>query len=312
MKSYWNKYKLSSMFEMAKNGNKNPKECLEDFNGKLVLITGATSGIGYETAKEYASHGTNILSINRNEEKSKKLKQEIEKEFNVKCDYLIADFEKISDVIKVGKKLADSKIKIDVLIHNVGIHLTGRKLTKDNIEKVFQVNYLGSFIINYLLKEKLKKQKNCRILFVNSEGHRFAFYGVPWNDINCNKRFYWDLQSYGIAKTAQLHSMIILNDYYKNSGVTINACHPGLVKTNIGMCNGPVYRFFKKLLNDPFARHPKISAKALYYLGVCKEMKNVSAKYFSLTTLEEPAPHAWDKEAAKETWINSIKLVGLK
>lgn len=297
---------------MINNSKKPPKECKEEFKNKWVIITGATSGIGYATAREYASHGANLLTINRNIEKSKKLCDEIKRDFNVKCTYKIADFTRISDVIKVGKELRKSKIKIDVLIQNVGIFLTGKKITKNNIEQVFQVNYLGSFILNYLLKEKLKKENKARILFVNSEGHRFAFKGVPLNDINCNKRIYWDLGSYGIAKTAQLLSMIKLNDYFKTSKVTINAMHPGQVKTNIGNCNGPLYRFYKHYILDPTSRSPIISAKSLYYLGVSKELEKVSGKYFSLTTLEEPAPHALDKEVVDKVWLKSLELGGLK
>lgn len=159
---------------MIRGGGKDLKECNDDFEGRLVVITGATSGIGYVTAREYASHGANLLVINRNEEKSISLCNEIRHEFQVECDYKIADFSRLSEVRHVGKELLESVIDIDVLIHNAGIYSTKKIITEDDNELVFQVDYLGSFVLNYMLKDKLKARGKTRIIFVNSEGHRFA------------------------------------------------------------------------------------------------------------------------------------------
>lgn len=213
---------------------------------------------------------------------------------------------------KVGYELQDSDIKIDVFIHNAGIYSTKKIMTEDNIELVFQVDYLGSFILNYILKDKLKAQGNTRIIFVNSEGHRFALLGLSLDDIEWEEHHYSGLRSYGKAKTAQLLSMISFNEYFKDSGVSINAMHPGSVKTNMGENNGRTYRFFKHLLIDRAAKSPEISAKALYYLGVSKEINGVSGKFFRLTSEELPSPPALDREVAEELWNLSIKLSGLE
>ena len=265
------------MGQMRRNKKAEVKECQEDFREKLVVITGATSGIGYFTAREYASHGANLLLINRNEEKSINVCEEISQDFGVECEYKIADFAHISDLKKVGYELLDSEINIDVFIHNAGVYSTKKTFTEDNIELVFQVDYLGSFILNYILKDKLKAQGNTRIIFVNSEGHRFALLGLSLDDLEWEEHHYSGLRSYGKAKTAQLLSMISFNEYFKDSGVSINAMHPGSVKTNMGENNGRSYRFFKHLLIDRAAKSPEISAKALYYLGVSNEMNGVSA-----------------------------------
>jgi hypothetical protein len=87
--------------------------------------------------------------------------------------------------------------------------------------------------------------------------------------------------------------------------------HPGAVKTQTGQENGPVYQWFKRNLIDKSLRSPQISAEALYYLGVSKELEAVSGKFFNLTTQEEPAPPALDKEAAYELWEKSLELAGL-
>ena len=300
------------MRAMRRNKKAEIKECDENFKKRLVVITGATSGIGYYTARKYALNGANLLLLNRNEEKSIIVCDEFRQDFGVECEYKIADFTRISDLQKVGYELLDSDIKIDVLIHNAGVYSTKKIFTEDDIELVFQVIYLGSFILNYILKDKLKAQGNTRIIFVNSEGHRFALFGLSLDDLEWEDHHYSGLRSYGKAKTAQLLSMISFDDYFKNSGVSINAMHPGSVKTNMGQNNGRTYRFLKHLFIDRAAKSPEISAKALYYLGVSKEINGVSSKFFRLTSEEEPAPPALDREVAKELWNLSIKLGGLE
>ena len=175
---YIREYEWSNIFAMIKNNRSDPKICSENFSNKLVVITGATSGIGYRAARKYASHGANLLCINRNLQKSETLCREIESEFGVKCDYKIADLSNLKDIHQVAEALLNLYTPIDVLIHNAGIYLTKRELTRDGLEKVFVIQYLSSFIINYILKEKLKSQQSARIIMVNSEGHRFAAWGL--------------------------------------------------------------------------------------------------------------------------------------
>lgn len=309
---YFKEYTVSNNYNMIKNNRRDPKISNEEFKDKLVVISGATSGIGYATAKEYASHGANLLCINRNIEKSESLKTEIENEFQVECRYLLADLSKLEDIHHVADELKGMEKPIDVLIHNAGIHLTTQELTSEGIDKVFMVQYLSSFIINYKLVDKLKSQDKARIIMVNSEGHRFAAWGLKMDDLNWKKRRYSGLKSYGSAKLAQLLSMHVFDDIFKNSGVTINAMHPGAVKSETGKDNGPVYRWYKKNVLDKILRPVSISSEALYYLGTSIEMENISGKFFNLTTEEEPAPPALDKDAADEVWKVSLSLSGVQ
>jgi len=309
---YFKEYQWSNIFAMIRNNRRDPKTCIEKLNGKLVVITGATSGIGYLTACKYASMGANLLCINRNKEKSENLKNEIESKFGVECDYKLIDLSKLDDIRRVGKELSSLDRPIDVLIHNAGIYLTKRESTVDGLEKVFVVHYLSSFIINYLLIDKLISQESARIILVSSEGHRFAAWGLKMDDLMWERRRYSGLKSYGSAKLAQLLTMLIFKDYFKDSGVTINAMHPGAVKTDTGQENGPVYRWFKRNFLDKSLRPAQISADALYYLGVSDEISNISGKFFNLTTEEEPAPPALDIETALELWNVSIEIADLQ
>jgi retinol dehydrogenase 13 len=309
---YFREYEWSNIFAMIRNGWLDPKSCPESYTGKLVVITGATSGIGYHTARKYAAQGANLLCVNRNTEKSESLCREIKREFGVKCTYKIADLSSLKDIYRVAGELADLNAPIDVLIHNAGVYLTKKEITSDGLEKVFAVHYLSSFIINYLLIDKLKSQEKARIIMVGSEGHRFAAWGIRIDDMNWEKRSYSSLKSYGSAKTAQLLSMIIFDELFKNTGVTINTMHPGAVKTETGQENGPFYRWFKKNFHDKTLKSPEISAEALYYLGVSDEIDGVGGKFFNLTKEEQPAPPALDKEVALELWKKSLEIAGLK
>jgi retinol dehydrogenase 13 len=306
---YFNEYQWSNIFAMIRNNRLDPKICPDDFDKKLVVITGATSGIGYHTARKYASRGANLLCINRNLQKSETLCHEIKNEFGVNCEYKIADLSNLQDIHRVAEELLKLDKPIDVLIHNAGIYLTKRELTPEGLEKVFVIQYLASFIINYILEEKLKLQEKARIIMVNSEGHRFAAWGLRLDDFNWEKRRYSGLKSYGSAKLAQLLSMIVFDDHFKNTGVSINAMHPGAVKTETGQENGPVYKWYKRNFLDKTLKSPEISAEALFYLGASKDVEAVSGKFFNLTTEEVPAPPALDKEIAYELWEKSKDYV---
>lgn len=309
---YFKEYQWSNISAMIRNNRLDPRICPDDFIKKLVVITGATSGIGYLTARKYASHGADLLCINRNQEKSEALKHEIESEFGVRCDYKISDLSNLHDINRVAGELSGLERPIDVVIHNAGIYLTKKELTTEGFDRVFVVHHLSSFVINTMLSEKLKSQGKARIILVNSEGHRFAAWGLHLDDLNWDKRRYSGLKSYGSAKLAQLLSMQIFADYFRPWGVTINAMHPGAVRSETGRENGPVYHWIKKHIYNKILRPTEIAAESIYYLGVSDEMEGVSGKFFNLTTGEEPAPPALDKEAAFELWAKSVEMTGVR
>ncbi len=309
---YFNDYKVSNIAAMVKNNRRNPKTCDDDFMDKLVVLTGATSGIGYLTARKFASHGARLLCVNRNEEKSARLKAEIESEFNVSCDYIIADLSSLNETRAAAEQLKSLDHPIDVLIHNAGVYLTKREVTVEGFDKVFVVHHLSSFLINIELSEKLKSQESARIIMVSSEGHRFVPWGLRLDDLNWEKRRYSGLKSYGSAKLAQLQTMLIFKDYFASSGVSINAMHPGAVRSETGQENGAFYRWTKRNFYDKMLRPTEIASDSIYYLGVSNELDGISGKFFNLTTDEEPAPPALDLEAAREIWTKSLEMTELE
>jgi NAD(P)-dependent dehydrogenase (short-subunit alcohol dehydrogenase family) len=308
---YFKQYEVSQIMAMVKNGGKDPLICSGRFEKKLVVITGTTSGIGKFTAMKYASMGADLLCINRNEGKTIELKKEIEESYAVKCDYLIADLSKLKDIHAIADQLSKMERPIDVLIHNAGLTLSKQQLTDEGFDLVFVVNYLSSFIINYLLMEKLKNQQNARIVMNNSEGHRFVPWGLSLDDLHWRKNRYTGLKAYGSAKLAQLLSMHIFKEKFDGFNVTINAMHPGAVESDTGKDNGRLYQWYKRNVLEKMLRPTDIAAEALYYLGVSADLEGISGKFFSLTTEEIPSPPAWDIDEARKLWEVSINLGNL-
>ena len=143
---------------------------------------------------------------------------------------------------------------------------------------MFAVNHVASYLLTRLLLARMLESAPSRILQVNSQGHRFG--GLDLDDLNWEKRHYKGLQGYGASKVAQLLTVWEFADQLKGSGVTINAVHPGEVKTNIGMNNELLYRLYNRVIIAMFLRNPVISGNAIYYLAAAPEMAEVSGVYF--------------------------------
>ncbi len=131
------------------------------------------------------------------------------------------------------------------------------------------------------------------------------------DDLGWGKRRYRGLQGYGASKVAQLLTVWELADRLKGTGVTINAMHPGNVRTMIGMNNGRLYQWYQRYLLWPILKEPVISGNAIYYLAAAPEMAGVSGKFFNLTIDEKPASHALDRAIGKQVWKISETLTDL-
>lgn len=278
-------------------------------DGKLCVVTGSTSGVGYQAVKRLAQGGADIVMVCRNPQKAAKVRDELRHQFPSNIEVIQADFSRFSEVLQAAEIICNKYPKLDVLINNAGVHNTHRKLNENGIEMVFAVNHLASFLFTRLLLDKLIENAPSRIIQVNSQGHRFG--GLDVNDLNWDRRRYKGLQSYGASKTAQLLTVWELSDRLKQTGVTVNAVHPGEVKTNIGMNNELIYRLYKRYFLWWMLKDPTISGEAIYFHAAAPEMAHVSGKFFNLTIDEKPALHALDRSLGKRIWAISEELTGL-
>lgn len=301
------KFQLPDELNFMSVGRLPQKVSTTSMEGKVCVITGTTSGVGYQAAIRIAKAGAKIVMIVRSKEKAEKLCAEIQAFSTHQPEYYVADFEDLNQVRQAAEAVLLNCQRIDVLINNAGIHLTTRQLTIDGHEKVFAVNHLASFLITSLLLKRMVESAPARIIQVNSEGHRFG--GLAIDDLTWKNRRYNGYLSYGASKIAQLMTVWELNDILNGKGVTINAMHPGAVKSNIGSYNGWFYNFFSRFIMQPLLKKPDISGDALYYLASSPDLEGVSGKFFNLTNEEIPAPHARDRNLSKQVFQLSKELV---
>jgi NAD(P)-dependent dehydrogenase (short-subunit alcohol dehydrogenase family) len=278
-------------------------------DGSVVVITGATSGVGYQAARRFAAGGARLVLVCRNREKADRLRAELATEFGSAVSCVIADFSRLAEVRAAGAQILAENSAIDVLVNNAGVHMTRRELTPDGNEVAFGVNHLASFLLTRLLLDRMMKSAPSRIIQVNSQGHRFG--GLDLSDIIWERRRYRGIKGYGASKVAQLLTVWELAERLAGSSVTINAMHPGEVRSGIGSNNGVIYRTYARVLIQPLLKDPAISAEALSYLAAAPEMAGVSGRFFNQTIDEKPAAHALDRVLGRAVWDLSERLVGI-
>jgi NAD(P)-dependent dehydrogenase (short-subunit alcohol dehydrogenase family) len=301
--------RLPDELMFLQNRNAIQKTTTASLSGKTCVVSGSTSGVGLEAVKRLARANAHIVMLCRNTEKAESIRDDIVARFGVRVDIVRSDFSDLGDVRAAADTLLANYPRIDVLINSAGVYTTGRTTTRAGFETVFCVNHLAPFLLTNLLLDRLKASAPARIIHVNSEGHRFG--GLDLNDLDWKRRLYLGLRGYGASKTAQLLTTWEFADRLKGSGVTINAMHPGDVKTNIGNNNGPLYRWFLHNVTWHALKDPVISGEAIYYLAAAPELAEMSGRFFHLTIDEKPAAHALDREKGSRIWDLSTRLTGL-
>ena len=303
------KRKLPDELIFLENRRAIQKNTSASMSGKVCVVSGSTSGVGLEAVKRLARGDAHIVMVCRNPDKAQIIRNELVAQYNVTIEIVRSDFSDLEDIHEAANILLRDYPHIDVLINSAGLHSTTRTTTKGGFETVFCVNHLAPFLLTYLLLERMKQCAPARIIQVNSEGHRFG--GLDLGDLDWKRRHYLGLRAYGASKVAQLLTTWEFADRLKGSGVTINAMHPGDVKTNIGNNNGPLYRWFLHNVTWHTLKDPVISGEALYYLAAAPELADTSGRFFHLTIDEKPAAPALDREKGRRIWDMSLQLTGL-
>lgn len=299
--------KLPEELKFIQNSLMTQKKTIARMDGKICVITGTTSGIGFEAAKQFSQGGAHLVMICRNKEKAAKVKEFLSVEYGVRADIILADFQKLSDVQQAALVIKRKYPKVDVLVNNVGVFNKRRKFTPDGNEMTLGVVHLASLLLTLLLIENLQNGAPSRVIFVNSEAHRFG--GINIKDLNWRRRPYIGLLAYGAAKIAQIQTALFLAEKYKESDVTFNLMHPGAVRSNIGMNNPLLYRLYNRYILHWFLKDPVQSAKSIYYLSAEPLLAKVTGKYFNRTIEEKPAWYSVRPEMREAIYNRSVDLI---
>jgi NAD(P)-dependent dehydrogenase (short-subunit alcohol dehydrogenase family) len=277
-------------------------------DGKICLVTGATSGIGRATAHGLAAKGLTTVVVGRNRQKCERVCEKIRKQAgNAKVSFLVADLSSQKDIRHLADQFNGRFDRLDVLVNNAGAKILSRMTSADGIEMTFALNHLACFLLTQLLMEPIKAAGSARIINVSSGAHGGA--EIDFNDVQ-NEKNYVGKQAYGQSKLANLLFTYELARQLDGTGVTVNAMAPGGVITNFCRNNGWV-SWARHVTAHILARNligPQKAAETIIYLATSPEVEGVSGKYFFDKKPVESSLASCDVESAQRLWEISEAL----
>jgi NAD(P)-dependent dehydrogenase (short-subunit alcohol dehydrogenase family) len=274
---------------------------------KICLITGATGGIGLETAKALARQGAHVIITARSEAKGRTAQALIQSAApGAAVDLRIADFAALAAVRGLAEAVNADYPHLDVLINNAGLIEPKRRLSEDGIEMTFAVNHLAPFLLTNLLLDKLKQAPQGRVITVASTAHHGA--RIHFNDLGL-ARGYRFMKAYAQSKLANILFTRELARRLEGSKVTANCLHPGVIATGIAHRHW-LTNFGWKLLS-PFMLNAEQGAQTSIYLATSPEVTQISGEYFAKCRIADTSAAAKNMTDAARLWTVSEKMVGL-
>lgn len=278
-------------------------------NGKTVLITGATNGIGKATATELASLGATVVITGRDRARGQAVLEEIRsKTGNSKLDLLVADLSSQAEVRRLAAEFKAKYPRLNVLVNNAGGFFDARQTTVDGLEYTFAFNHLAYFLLTNLLLDTLKASAPSRIVNVSSAAQSSG--KLNFDDLQAEKR-YSGMAAYNNSKLANVLFTYELARRLQGSGVTVNALHPGVVNTGFGdnsqnaLIRGLLWLFKR------FTLSPERGAQTSVYLASSPEVEGITGQYFDNKQAKPSNPLSYDEAAQKRLWDISTALTGL-
>ena len=275
-------------------------------NGKVCVVTGATSGIGKAAATALARMGAQIVLVGRDQGRLEATAAEIGANAAVPPKAEIADLASMEQVRALAGRLGELE-RIEVVVNNAGLVLGERRVTEDGFEHVFAVNHLAPFLLTNLLLPKLTGSAPARVVTVTSDAHSAA--KLDLDDPNLEHG--WDSwRSYANSKLANILFTRELARRLDGTGVTANCAHPGVVRTGFGREGKPLLRLGTTIAR-PFFLSPERGADTIVYLASSPDVAGETGGYYVKRQRREPSAAARDDAAARRLWDISEKLTGL-
>ena len=271
---------------------------------KIILITGATSGIGKETALGLAKLGAIIVFTTRDIVKGEKTKKElIDKTNNKNIQMLTCDLASIESIKNCCNEFKSKFNKLHVLINNAGVWDFKRKESKDGIENIFAVNFLAPFLMTNLLLDVLKNGKPSRIINVTSGMH----YGtINFDDIEFKQKFS-GAKAYRQSKLGLILFTRLLAKKLEGSGVTVNVVQPGMNKTDLGRDAGG----FSKMIFKMMGKNPSIGSETSIYLASSPDVENITGEYWVKKEIKKSSKESYNMDLAEKLWDVGKKYLKL-
>src|SRR3989449_11651040 len=272
---------------------------------RVFVVTGANSGIGKATALGLARPGGTVVMACRNANRSEAARQDIVRQSgNARVAVMIVDLASEASTRAFAKEFQRRYPRLDALVNNAGVYMSRREVTADGLERTFEVNYLSGFLLTQLLLELLKKSAPSRVVNVSSSAHWGG--RIRFDDLQ-GERGYGGFGAYGQSKLAQILFTQELARRLQGTGVTVNACHPGVIRTNLGMGGTSVVVQFVRM----FLKSPEKGAETPIYLSISPDVAGVTGKYFANKHIREPSRAAQDPVAARRLFDVSAELAHL-
>ena len=267
--------------------------------GKTVVITGASSGIGLETARALAGMGARIVMVVRSKPRGEAAITEIGG-----GELVLADLYSLAEVRRAAAEIRDRFGTIDVLVNNAGLIHDTRELTIDGFERTFALNHLAPFVLTYELRDAIRG----RIVTVASAGHRFSRFA--WDELATVPN--WPIATivYGNSKLCNIWFARECAHRMRAKGVTSNSLHPGAVASNFGASGSLFFRFGTQLAR-PFLLTSAEGAATSIYLASSPDVEGVTGEYFVKCKIARPTERARNDDDARRLWTLSEQLTGI-
>lgn len=276
--------------------------------GKTIVITGATSGIGEVAAHSLAEQGARIVFVARDPERAEATLRRLRTAAPDQAHaFHVADLSRLSEMQRVAQQIAGAERRIDVLINNAGAIFPARELTQDGLERTFATNHLAYFVLTNLLLDRLRATPGARIVSTSSGAHRGA--KLDFADLQSQNGY----RAFGVYGRSKLMNILFTRELARRlagTGVSANCLHPGFVATRFGDSGRGVMSVGLKMAKK-FALTPEAGARTIIYLASSPEVEGVTGKYFYQCKPATPSREAQNDEDARRLWTLSAQLAGV-
>jgi NAD(P)-dependent dehydrogenase (short-subunit alcohol dehydrogenase family) len=279
-----------------------------EMQSKVVMVTGATNGIGFESAKALAGMGATVVGVGRNAQKCVDSAAAIMRTTgNSKVEFMVADLSVQAQVRQLAETFKQKHNRLEVLLNNAGGYFAKREINADGQEMTWALNQLNYFLLTDLLLDVLKASAPARIVNVSSGAHAMTK-GIHFEDVEYQQG-YSGWTAYGQSKLANIMFTYELARRLAGTKVTANVLHPGFVATGFGHNNGGLMNFGMGAIQKIAAKKPEQGAATSVYLASAPDVEGVSGRSFANCTEKKSSGASYDEAAQRRLWELSEQMV---